>query len=54
MTPQAPAQGTPPEAPQEASQGRSQGRRLRRLLGLLISAGGVAILVNEAMLQVLR
>ena len=28
--------------------------RLRRLLGLLISAGGIAILVNEAMLQVLR
>ena len=28
--------------------------RFRHLLGLLISGGGVAILINEAMLQVLR
>ena len=35
------------------AQGRPQRWRFRRLLGLLISAGGVAILINEAMLQVL-
>lgn len=43
-----------PERPQGTPQATPQGWRLRRLVGLLISAGGVAILVNEVMLQVLR
>ena len=38
----------------EPAPGKPQAWRLWRLLGLLISAGGIAILVNEAMLQVLR
>jgi hypothetical protein len=43
---------TPGNTPGNA-QGRPHRWRLRHLLGLLISGGGVAILLNEAM-QVLR
>ena len=39
--------------PPGKAQGRAHRWRFRHLLGLLISGGGVAILINDAMLRVL-